>query len=172
MMTHAAGARLAAGDTFALSALADSIRASGAASGFGRDQRLHHHVRGLLLSARGRNADAAVEFRSAIYSLTNGYTRTNLELSRVLLRDGRPREAVEVLQPALRGSIEGSNLYVIRTELHEALARAWDAVGARDSAIAHYDLVAQRWSAGDPAFKARAATARSRADALRVQPTR
>ncbi|HET9271949.1 MAG TPA: hypothetical protein VFO31_27410, partial [Vicinamibacterales bacterium] len=167
MLTHAAGARFAAGDTAILARLADSVRALGAASAFGRDQRLHHHLRGLLLSARGRDADAAAEFRAAIYSVTSGYTRTNLELARVLLRDGRARDAVAVLQPALRGPLQASNLYVIRSELHEMLARAWDAAGARDSALAHYDLVARAWSEADAMYKARSAAAQSRAAALR-----
>ena len=169
MATHAATARRDAGDTATLARLADSVRALGAASGFGRDQRLYHHVRGLLLSARGRDADAIAEFRAAIYSVTNGYTRTNLELARVLLRVGSGREAVAVLQPALRGQLQASNLYVIRTELHEVLARAWDALGASDSAAAHYTVVARTWSAGDAAFKARAASAQARASALRNQ---
>ena len=167
MLTHAAGARFAAGDTASLARLADSVRALGAASAFGRDQRLHHHLRALLLSARGRDADAAAEFRAAIYSVTSGYTRTNLELARVLLRDGRSRDAVAVLQPALRGPLQASNLYVIRIELHEMLARAWDAAGARDSAVAHYDLVARAWSEGDAMYKARSVAAQSRAAVLR-----
>jgi DNA-binding SARP family transcriptional activator/predicted Zn-dependent protease len=167
MLTHAAGARFAAGDTAILARLADSVRTLGAASGFARDQRLHHHLRALLLSARGRDADAAAEFRAAIYSVTSGYTRTNLELARVLLRDGRAGDAVAVLQPALRGPLQASNLYVIRIELHELLARAWDAAGARDSALAHYDLVARAWSDADAMYKARSAAAQSRAAALR-----
>jgi hypothetical protein len=73
------------------------------------------------------------------------------------------------LPPALRGQLQASNLYAIRTELHEVLARAWDALGASDSAAAHYAVVARTWSAGDAAFKARTASAQARASALRNQ---
>jgi predicted Zn-dependent protease len=68
-----------------------------------------------LVVARGRSGDAEQEFRRAILSATLGYARTSLELARVLLRVGRAREAVLVLQPALRRGLEASNLYVTRT---------------------------------------------------------
>ena len=90
------------------------MRALGAASAYGRDRRLFHHVRGLPLAARGDTAAAASE---------------------------------------LRGSLEASNLYVSRTELHEW--RAWDALGARDSAAA------------DAGLGGRVAAARARVAALR-----
>ena len=53
MSTHAANARAAMHDTATLVRLADSVRALGAASGYARDQRLFHHIRGLMLVARG-----------------------------------------------------------------------------------------------------------------------
>jgi DNA-binding SARP family transcriptional activator/Flp pilus assembly protein TadD len=162
-LTHLATARAAAGDTATVERLAGLVQTLGARSGFGRDRRLHHHIRGLLLVARGDTAAAIAEFREAIFSLSSGYTRTNLELAKIYLRQGRPREAVAVLQPALRGSIEAHNLYVNRTELQDLLARAWDAAGVRDSAVAHYQVVARAWSAGDPPFRARADSARVRA---------
>src|SRR5262249_40541059 len=93
-LTHAGGAWAAGGDTARLSALVDTMQAFGARSGSGRDQRLYHHVRGLLFAARGRHAEASQEFRLAIYSPTQGFTRSNLELGRALLALGKPREAV------------------------------------------------------------------------------
>jgi len=166
MLTHAANARAAFGDTTTVARLADSIRVLGSGSGFGRDQRLFHHARGLLLAARHDDAGAIAEFQRAVYSLSGGYTRTNYALARLLLRNSRPREAVAVLQPALRGSIDGSNIYLNRTELHELLAQAWDAAGTKDSAAAHYAVVARAWSAGDPPFRARADSARRRLASL------
>ena len=74
---------------------------------------------------------------------------------------------MKILQPALRGSLESSQLYVSRTELHELLARAWDAAGGRDSAAAHYAWVANAWKAADPALSPRAQGARSRLAALK-----
>jgi predicted Zn-dependent protease len=86
----------------------------------------------------------------------------NMALAKVLLRMGRPREAVTVLQPALRGSLEASNTYVSRTDIHEALGEAWAAVGgpaARDSSRAHYTLVVRAWQRADPSFAERKARA-------------
>ena len=167
--THAANALAAMGDTIRLAALVDTVETYGRRSGLARDQRLHHHVRGLLFRARGRPEDAVREFRAALVSLTGGYTRTNLELARTLLMVRRPAEAIAVLQPALRGGVEASNLYVTRTDLHEALAQAWEALGTRarrDSAVAHYRIVARAWASGDPPAAARAASARARLAAL------
>ena len=162
LLTQAADARAAVGDTTKLQALADTIRSLGATSGFARDQRLYHHVLGRLAAARGDDARAVTEFQQAIYSTTLGYTRTNYELARVHLRDRRPRAAIALLQSALRGPLDASNLYVSRTELHELLAQAWDAAGVKDSAVAHYQRVARSWSDADAPLAARAQTARAR----------
>ncbi|HKG90548.1 MAG TPA: hypothetical protein VKA84_01580, partial [Gemmatimonadaceae bacterium] len=162
-LTHAAAAYAAAGDTARLARLADSVEAIGALGAFGRDRRLHHHLRGLLLLARGRREEAAAAFRRAIYAPTNGYSRTNLELGRTLLALGRPREAAAALAPALRGDVQSSNYYVTHAELHEALARAYEAAGQRDSARVHYAWVANAWRAADPQFRERAARARAKA---------
>ena len=157
-MTHASGARVAGGDTTGLVARIDSIQVIGAQSGLGRDRLLHHYVRGLLLTARGEHAAAADEFKRATWSWNFGYTRINMTLAAMLLRQGKARLAVSVLQPALRGSIEASNYYVSRTDIHELLGHAWRAVGegaARDSASAHFAVVARAWSRADTTFAAR-----------------
>ena len=167
MLVQAGGARRSAGDTATLEHLADSIRVLGAESAYGRDRRLYHHVRGLLLAARGDDIGAISELKSGIYSLTEGYTRTNYELARVYLRDRRARDAIAVLQPVLRGTLEASNLYLNRTEVHELLAQAWDAAGVRDSAVAHYALVTKSWASADPSLAPRVQDARTRLAALR-----
>jgi DNA-binding SARP family transcriptional activator/predicted Zn-dependent protease/TolB-like protein len=167
MLTHMADALAAAGDTARLEAIADSVRVLGAQTSYGRDQRLFHHVRGLLLRARGDLPGAADEFRSAIWTPTFGFTRSNLELAKALIDLGRPLEAVAALQPAMRGSLEASNLYVTLTDLHEQLGRAWEAAGNADSAVAHYEYVARAWQHGDPPFAQRAAEARAKAVGLR-----
>jgi hypothetical protein len=59
------------------------------------------------------------------------------------------------VRAALHGGIDGSNLYVTRTELHELLAQAFDRMGARDSAAVHYGAVARAWARSDPAFRQR-----------------
>ena len=165
-LTHAASARFAAGDTATLQRLADSVRALGEESGYGRDRRLHHYVRGLLFAARHDDAAAIAELRSAIYSINGGYTRINYELARVYLHAKRPRDAIAVMQPTLRGDLEASNLYLNRTEIHEMLAQAWDAAGVKDSAVAHYTWVTKAWAAADPNFQARVQAAQARLTAL------
>lgn len=166
MLVHLATTLAAAGDTAALKALLEPLRAWGSRSGFGRDRRLHHHANGLLLAARGRLEDAAAEFQRAIYSSTQGYTRSNYELARVLLALGRPRDAVAVLGPALRGPLDGSNLYVTRTELQELLGQALDAAGEPDKASAHFRKALAAWRAADPQFLARREAIRVRLTAL------
>lgn len=117
--------------------------------------------------ALGQREQAVGEFRHAIFSPTSGYTRTNLELARVLLELGRPREAVSILQPALRGPLEASSLYVTRTELHELLGRAWETAGEPDSAAVHYQRVLDAWRSADPEFHACRDSVRGRLSALR-----
>jgi tetratricopeptide (TPR) repeat protein len=166
MLTHAAGVRLAAGDTAGLEAIADTIRVLGATTTSGRHRRLYHYVLGLLFAARGDSTRAEAELRAAISSRPLGYTRINLELGRLLLARGRPRDAIDILQAALRGRIDASNMYVGRTELHELLARAWDAAGGRDSAAVHHRAVTSGWAQADPRFAPRVQAARVRLAAL------
>jgi tetratricopeptide (TPR) repeat protein len=164
LLAHLATARAAAGDTIGLRALIGPLRTWGQRDTYGRDHRLHHHAMGLLLAARGQAEEAAAEFRRAIYSPTFGYTRSNYELARTLLILGRPREVAAVLEPALRGSLEASNLYITRTELHELLGHALDAAGEPDRAAVHFKSVLSAWRVADPEFHARR-------DAIRVRLT-
>jgi predicted Zn-dependent protease len=103
------------------------------------------------------------EYRKAVFSWTQGYTRVNYELAKALLAVRRPRDAIAALQPAFRGSLEAANLYITRTELHELLAQAFDAAGERDSAIVHWRAVESAWRNADPPFRARWEIARQRA---------
>jgi len=166
-LTHAARSLAAAGDTTELAARADTIAAVGVQSASARDQRLASYIRGLLLLARNDLPNAAVAIRSSIYSLPGGYTRENYDLARIYLRLGRPRDAIAVLQPALRGKLDASNMYVTHTEIRELLAQAWDSAGRADSASAHYAWVARAWEHGDPQYARRAAAARQRAVSVR-----
>jgi len=160
MMAHVAACLAAAGDTTPLAALADSLQAAGNRSTFGRDPLLHHFARGLLWRARGNLERAAAEFRVAVWSWTDGYTRENYELARALMGLGRAAEAIYPLQAALRGDLQSSNLYVTRTELHELLARAFDELGQGDSAAVHYRAVVDAWRHADPIVHDRWANAR------------
>ena len=183
-LVHAASALASAGDTATLEARADTIQYYGARTLYRLHRDLHHHVRGLLLAARHRDEDAIAEFRQALSWSSSAYTRTNYELGRLLLRRGRPAEAVAALAPALRSGVEATSYYLTRVELHELLAQAWDSLGSNaaavrpagvsltaavDSAVTHYDWVAQSWKNGDPTFAQRAATAAARIAALKRQ---
>ncbi len=164
-----ATALAAAGDTAQLAALADSVERWGRQSAYGRDRRLHHHIRGLLFHARGNLEAAAAALEQAIFSPTVGYTRTNLELGRVMLKLDRPREAAAWAEAGLRGPFDGSNTYVTSTELAELAATAWDAAGVRDSAVTRYRQVVKQWRDADPAFSARVERARLRLATLSGQ---
>ncbi len=152
LLTLAATAFVAGNDTVAAHRLVDSIEVTGSRSGFARDPLLHHFVRGLLYAHSRQDEAALREYRAAISSPTFGYTRISYELGKTLLVLRRPREAIPVVQGALHGGIEGSNLYVTHTELHELLAQLFDAAGQRDSAKAHYRVVAAAWASADPVF--------------------
>lgn len=155
IFTHAAVALGAAGDTVAVKRLIPLIEEYGSRSAYGRDPRLHHHARGLLHVARGDDIRAAAEFRRAVFSPTGGYTRTNLELARVLLRLRRPDEAVAMLRAAFRGPLQASNLYVTHTELHETLGQALEMAGQLDSAMVHHCWAERARLTADPPFRSR-----------------
>lgn len=149
-LTHVAQALAAGGDTTRLEALADTIESVGRQSAYGRDQLLHHYVRGLLWNARGRPEQAAAAFQRGLYSLTGGYSRNSLELAKVLLRLHRPAEAVTLLQAVLRGPIDASNYYATATEVHWWLGKSFEAAGQADSADTHVHWVQQALVGADP----------------------
>jgi tetratricopeptide (TPR) repeat protein len=153
----------AAGDTAVAHRLADSIEVLGKGSTFGRDLTLHHFLRGLVLQQAGRHAEAVDQLRASIFSLTDGYTRANLALAKSLLVLRRPAESIAVLRPAIHGGVDGSNTYVSRTELQEALALAFEQASQADSARAHWQAVESAWRHADQEFRERYLTAKRKA---------
>jgi DNA-binding SARP family transcriptional activator len=145
----------AAADSAGVRRLADSVETWGRGSLYGRDQKSHHFLRASVLAAAGRHEDAVREYRQAMHSSSLGFTRVNYDLAKCLLELGRPLDAVSVLQPALRGEVDASNLYITRTDLHERLAEAFVSAGKPDSAAAHYRAVVKAWQRADPGFHAR-----------------
>jgi tetratricopeptide (TPR) repeat protein len=162
-LTLASTAHARAGDTAIVRRVADSVEVLGQTSQFGRDARLHFFLRGLLLQAQGRHGEAVDAFRRSLFSLTDGYTRANLMMARSLLELQRPDEAIAVLRPAIHGGVDGSNTYTSRTELHEALALAFEQAGQADSARVHWRAVESAWRRADPQFHDRYTRARLKA---------
>jgi len=162
-LTLGTTALAAAGDTTQVRTLADSVEQIGARSSFGRDFKLHFFLRGLLLQRENRHAEAVEAFRRSLFSTTDGYTRINLEMARSLMALGRYQEAVAILQPAMRGGVDGSNTYVTHTELHYTLAHAWEGAQQQDSARAHYAAVERAWRRADPEFAQRYREAKAKA---------
>ncbi len=161
---------IAAGDTAKVRRLADTVEYWGNHSLYGRDQRAHHYLRGMLLVAEGKDNEAVPHLRAAIHSPSHGFTRVNYELGKALLRLNRPAEAIPIVRSALHGDIDGSNLYVTRTDLHEVLAQAFDQIGSRDSAAFHYRAVASAWKRADARYNARREVARARLEGRATPP--
>jgi hypothetical protein len=150
-MALAADALYLAGrvDTVRFNALADSIEVIGARSNYGRDWRVHHHVRGLVAAAAGRWTDAERHFRSALW-IPAGWTRTNIELARVLIAQRRSPGAVEVLREAYMGPLDGMARYAPRSELDFWMSRAFAADGQRDSARVYAAHARRAWGEAEP----------------------
>ena len=169
-LTLAATAYLEGGDTLSARRLIDSVEATGRRSNYARDPLLHHFLRGVLLAKAARHDSAVHEFRAAVYSPSQGYTRINYELGKSLIALNRAAEAIPVLRAPLHGGLDGPGLYLTRTETHELLARAFDAAGQPDSAAAHYVIVERAWRNADALLKARYEAARTRLAALGIVP--
>jgi tetratricopeptide (TPR) repeat protein len=159
-LTLSATASAIGGDTVRVRALVDSVELVGHRSLYPRDPALHHFLRGLLLSQAHEHEQAVREYRAAIWSPSEGYTRINYEMGRSLLALNRPAQAIPVLRSALRAKLDGSALYLTRTELHELAAQAFVAAGQRDSATFHYAIVERAWRSADPSLSARYDVAR------------
>ncbi len=166
MTTQMVTALAAAHDTVRLAVLEDSISAWAPRSAFFRDRVLDHYARGLIAESRGNLPAAETEFRLALVSPIDGYSRINLELGKVLITEGRARAAIAILQAPLHGSLEASNYYLSQTELHATLGEAFDRAGQTDSAIVHYRRVLSAWKNADPTFGPRVHAIKTRMNSL------
>ena len=147
-----AGGLAGAGDTLRLGRIADSMEALARLTAGARERRLPHYVRGLLLAARGREVEAQGEFARGVEPVVDAFSPAVVQEARSLIRLGRAREAVRVLQPTLRGSY---HFYMPHAELHAELAAAWAAAGNRDSALAQLAAADRPWRRADPSARAR-----------------
>jgi hypothetical protein len=135
-------------DTLLLLALADSIEIVGRRSAYGRDTRLHFHVRRLVAELGGRWPDAERAFERSRWG-RGGWTRTNVELARTQLAQGRARDAITTLQDVRFGSLGGMGRYAPCSELNAALAEAFLAAQLPDSARVYLASVRAAWEKAD-----------------------
>jgi hypothetical protein len=143
-------------DTIRLLVLADSIEAIGSHSAFGRDARLHFHVRGLVAEIGSRWQEAERLFERARWG-RGGWTRTNVELARTQVTQGRPLDAVRSLRDTRFGTLDGMGRYEPRTEINAAIAEAFLSARSPDSARAYVAQVRAAWATADPAQRRRLA---------------
>ena len=146
-------------DTTLLQALADSVELIGAHSYYARDWQLFHHIRGLVAIRGGRMDEAERELAAGLERYP-GWTRTNLLLARVRIERGRPQQAIETLRWAYHEPLDAMGRYATRTELDIEMARAFGAIGQRDSAAVYRGYVTRAWANADPELKQRISSLR------------
>jgi tetratricopeptide (TPR) repeat protein len=151
-----ADAIAATADTARLRALADSIEIVSTRSYYGRDWRLSHHVRGLIAMRAGRYAEAARDFRQAMWG-ANGWTMTNERLAIAELRSGHPHQAIVALRKAYEAPPDAMGRYALRSELDLYMALAFRAAGKPDSSSVYAGYVRRAWAHADPEVRAKLA---------------
>jgi len=159
-MAHLAEVRAAARDTAGLARLADSMASAGRRSAYGRDRRLHHHVRGLLYTIRGNHVQAAESFRMGEYAPVYSLGQTRYGWAKALLALGQPEAAVGVLDPLRRRVLSSVGSYFSQAEVHFLLAQALGEAGRVDAAREHLAWAERAWDGADPPFQERLAAAR------------
>ena len=141
-------------DTLQLLALADSIETIGHRGAFGRDWRLPFHVRGLVAEIGGRWAEAERLFERARWG-RGGWTRTNVELARTQLAQGRARDAIVSLRDARYGTLDGMGRYAPSTEIDAEIAETFLAARMPDSARVYLMRLRAAWAEADPVGRRR-----------------
>ena len=139
-------------DTTVLHALADSIERIGARSYYGRDHRLHLHVRGMIAARGGRWSEAEHHFRLSQWG-SWGWTRSIVEEARTQLAQSRSHDAVATIRRAYAVPLDAMGRYVPHSELDYWMAVAFKAAGQRDSAVAYAARVRAAWAGADPAVR-------------------
>jgi hypothetical protein len=150
----AADALAASGDTARLRVLADSIEMMGSRSYYGRDWRLHHHVRGLIALRGRRFREAIREFERARWG-SAGWTVTVARIARARLALGEAHEAIAVLRNAYEAPPDGMGRYEPRSELDLLMAEAFRRARMSDSSEVYASYVRRAWANADPEVKTR-----------------
>ena len=138
------------GDTLHLRAIADTLAAGCQRSYYGRDWRLHHHVRGLIAMRAGRYDEAEREFRQAVWTEVEGWSRTAVELAKARIATGRPGDAITSLRTAYATRLDAMGRYVPISELDFWMARAFAEAGATDSARVYRERHERAWQNAEP----------------------
>ena len=138
------------GDTVRLRALADTLAVGCAKSFYGRDRRLHHHVRGLLAMQQGRWLDAEAELQQARYGVAESWTRTTVALAKTELALGQPRAALAALRDSYATPLDGMGRYQPRSEIDLLMAQAFRDAGDAESARTYEGYVRNAWRNADP----------------------
>ena len=138
------------GDTIALRAVADTLEAGCELSYYGRDWRLYHHVRGLIAMQGERYAEAERELTQAVWTQSEGWGRTVVELAKARAALGRPRDAIETLRTGYATRLNAMGRYVPVSELDYWMARTFAQAGAQDSARVYAAYVRRAWRDADP----------------------
>ena len=146
------------GDTIHLRAIADTLTVACAKSFFGRDQLLHHHVRGLLAMQQGRWRDAEAELQQARWGVAESWTRTSAALAKTELELNQPRAALATLRDAYASPLDGMGRYQPRSELDFLMAQAFRKAGEPDSAAVYERYVRRAWRNADPPVRRLLAT--------------
>ncbi len=141
------------GDTVRLRGLADTLAVGCAKSFFGRDRRLHHHVRGLLAMLQGRWFDAEAELQQARWGVAESWTRSNVALAKTEMALGQPRAALAALRDAYASPLDGMGRYQPRSELDLLMAQAFRKIGEADSARVYEGYVRRAWENADAELK-------------------
>lgn len=154
------------GDTAWLRAVADTLQMGCRRSYYGRDWRLHHHVRGLIALRAGQYAEAEREFTDAVWTTVEGWSRTTVELARAMVANGRPLQAVARLRTAYATRLDAMGRYVPISELDFWMSRAFAAAGEPDSARIYREHHERAWKNAEPEARRQLAIA----SALRARP--
>jgi DNA-binding SARP family transcriptional activator len=151
-LMYAAEPAAHAGDVAMLRRLRDSIQVRVPAVPAPQELAPLRHVEGLLYQLEGRLPQAERAFRAAMIAPVTGYTWTNLDLARVLIEEGRPRDAVAPLRAALRHQVFAvavADAYAPRPTIQAHLAYAWERAGQADSARVARERFDQLWAQAD-----------------------
>ena len=97
-----------------------------------------------------RYAEAERELTQAVWTQSEGWGRTVVELAKARAALGRPRDAIETLRTGYATRLNAMGRYVPVSELDYWMARTFAQAGAQDSARVYAAYVRRAWRDADP----------------------